>query len=256
MKTVVVWFSCGAASAVAAKKTLELYGKTHNVRVVNNPILEEDPDNQRFLKDVEAWLGVPIESAVNSAWPRQSVVEVFDKRKYMGGIAGAPCTVELKKKARFEWEQNNDFDMVVLGFTADESHRHRRFQESEPAHVVLPVLIELGLTKDDCFAILKAEGIALPAVYLRGYPNANCIGCVKATSATYWSLVREKDPEVFMERSEQSRRIGAKLVRHNGKRIFLDELPEGAKGRSMKAMNVECGLFCITKEIPHVPEQE
>jgi hypothetical protein len=27
--TIVVWFSCGAASAVAAKKTIELYAHTH-----------------------------------------------------------------------------------------------------------------------------------------------------------------------------------------------------------------------------------
>jgi hypothetical protein len=53
-KTIAVWFSCGAASAVAAKKTIEIYGATHNIRVVNNPIKEEHPDNQRFLKDVQA----------------------------------------------------------------------------------------------------------------------------------------------------------------------------------------------------------
>ena len=55
-KDITVWFSCGAASAVAAKKTLELYGSNNRVRVVNNPIKEEHQDNQRFLKDVEKWL--------------------------------------------------------------------------------------------------------------------------------------------------------------------------------------------------------
>ena len=30
-QTIAVWFSCGAASAVAAKKTIEKYGKTHKV---------------------------------------------------------------------------------------------------------------------------------------------------------------------------------------------------------------------------------
>ena len=50
-KEITVWFSCGAASAVAAKKTIELYGDTNRVRVVNNPIKEEHHDNQRFLKD-------------------------------------------------------------------------------------------------------------------------------------------------------------------------------------------------------------
>ena len=52
-KTITVWVSCGAASAVAAKKTIELYGQDNHIRVVNNPIKEEHPDNVRFLKDVE-----------------------------------------------------------------------------------------------------------------------------------------------------------------------------------------------------------
>ena len=34
---IAVWFSCGAASAVAAKLTIERYGATHDIRVVNNP---------------------------------------------------------------------------------------------------------------------------------------------------------------------------------------------------------------------------
>lgn len=54
---IAVWFSCGAANAVAAKKTIEKYGKKQEVRIINNPIKEEHPDNQRFLKDVEKWLG-------------------------------------------------------------------------------------------------------------------------------------------------------------------------------------------------------
>lgn len=101
--TIVVWFSCGAASAVAAKKTIEKYGDFCNIRIVNNPIKEEDDDNQRFLKDVEHWLGYEIEYATNSNYPKASCVEVWDKRKFMSGPQGAPCTQELKKKARQEW---------------------------------------------------------------------------------------------------------------------------------------------------------
>lgn len=56
-KTIVVWFSCGAASAVAAKLAVDLYGGGNNVMIVNNPIKEEHPDNLRFKRDVEKWLG-------------------------------------------------------------------------------------------------------------------------------------------------------------------------------------------------------
>ena len=60
---IVVWFSCGVASAVAAKLTIEKYS-TQEVRVVNSPVIEEDLDNVRFLNDVEKWLGVEIEQAM------------------------------------------------------------------------------------------------------------------------------------------------------------------------------------------------
>ena len=63
--TIAVWFSCGAASAVAAKKTIEKYGHLATIRVVNNPVAEEHEDNRRFLRDVQAWLGCEIEIAIN-----------------------------------------------------------------------------------------------------------------------------------------------------------------------------------------------
>lgn len=245
-ETIVVWFSCGAASAVAAKKTIELYGETHNIRIVNNPIAEEDSDNIRFCKDVESWLGVEIEFAFNSEYPNHSIEEVFAKRKYMSGVKGAPCTYELKKKARHQWESRNVFHHVVLGFTVDEKKRHDNFVLAE--RPLLPVLIDLGITKEDCFKIIKDAGIKLPRVYELGYPNANCIGCVKATSPTYWNHVRQHHPEVFERRMQQSSEIGAKLVRYDGKRILLAELPENATGRPMKSMRkFECGIFCEEK---------
>jgi len=243
---IAVWFSSGAASAVAAKKTIERYGKTHIVRVINNPIAEEDSDNLRFLKDVEKWLGVTIEFATNRKFPENSAVAVWDKERFMAGPHGAPCTRELKKEARRQWEAVNNPDWHVLGFTVDEKSRHDRFIKTEMANL-LPVLIDAKITKAMCFEILKKAGIEIPRIYKAGYPNANCIGCVKATSPTYWNHVRKMNPEVFDARAEQSRRIGARLVRYKNKRLFLDELPVDAKGRSMKGMNFECGIFCEEK---------
>lgn len=240
---IAVWFSCGAASAVAAKKTIELYPQCV-IRVINSPVKEEDNDNRRFLRDVESWIGVNIEEAINPKFPNASAVEVWDKRKYMSGVAGAPCTGELKKEARYFWEDRNKVDWHVLGFTADEEKRYSRFILTEKPNT-LPVLISSGITKNDCFDILNEAGIKLPSIYSRGYPNANCIGCVKATSPGYWNLVRQQDPDVFAERAAQSRRLGVKLARYKGERVFLDELPEGAVGRVRKTP--DCGLFCEEK---------
>jgi len=243
---IVVWFSCGAASAVAAKATLEDYPDAR-VRVVNNPIAEEDPDNARFLHDVQDWLGVEIEYATNPRYPSNACVDVWDHRGVMSVPHGAPCTVSLKKRARQLWEDKNPHDYVVLGFTLDERKRHERFVLTERDNV-LPVLIDRRMTKQDCVDYLQAEGLTLPRAYSLGYPNANCIGCVKATSPTYWNLVRETHPEVFAQRAEQSRRLGARLARVKNKRVFLDELDPQAIGRPLKTMAIECGIFCEEPE--------
>jgi len=242
-KVIAVWFSCGAASAVAAKKTVEIYGEKNTILIVNNPVKEEHFDNLRFKDDVSRWLSLPIIEAVNSNFPNASIVEVFDKVKYVSGIAGAPCTRELKKEARYQFEKENHIDFHVLGFTIDEVHRHERFIKNERPNVI-PVLIDLELTKGNCFDILNGEGIKLPEIYKLGFPNANCIGCVKATSPTYWNLVRSKFPKEFEERAKQSRKIGARLVRVKGERKFLDELLPTDLGGKIKSY--ECGIFCDT----------
>jgi len=243
-ETIAVWVSCGLASAVAAKLTIERYGATHAVRLVNNPVLEEGEDNRRFLADVSRWCGAPIEAVTHPGYPDCSAATVWDKRGGMSFPHGAPCTVSLKKEARQIWERTNRVDWHVLGFTAEERARHDRFVLTERSNV-LPVLIDAGVTKQDCMDLVVAAGIEPPAAYGLGYPNANCRGCVKATSPTYWNLVREVDPEVFAVRAEQSRRLGAKLVRYAGDRIYLDELPADARGRPLRSLVMpDCGSFC------------
>lgn len=245
---IVVWVSYGAASAIAAAETLRRFGDTCDVRLVNNPVAEEDEDNLRFGRDLSAWLGRPIIAHFNPAYPHGSAVETWDQRGAMVFPHGAPCTVHLKKEARQDYERQHRVDWHVLGFTADERKRHYRFVLTERENV-LPVLIDAGITKTDCADILRVAGITLPRVYAMGLPNANCLGCVKATSPTYWNLIRRLFPLVFAARAEQSRRLGVRLVRYKGHRIFLDELPPDAIGRPLKALP-DCGLFC--EELPRL----
>lgn len=246
-RKIVVWISCGAASAVAAKLTLEKYGANNTVCLVNNPVKEEHPDNLRFMRDLAEWYGQDIETALNPKYLSGSAVEVWDDRKFMSGVSkgysGAPCTTELKKEARYIWEAREKPDFHVLGFTSEEKKRHDRFVLTERDNV-LPVLIDHGFTKEDCLYFLSVEGIAPPIVYSMGLPNANCLGCVKATSPTYWNLIRKLFPDVFEERAKQSRAIGARLVRVKNVRIFLDELDPEAVGNKLTSYDVECGTFC------------
>jgi hypothetical protein len=220
-KRVLAWFSSGAASAVMCK--LEL--GTPGLEIVNCDLgSSEDQDNHRFLLDCEAWFAQPI-TRIRSA-EFANIDEVFEKRKYLSGIAGAPCTAEMKVVPRMNYEY--PWDAHLFGYTADprDVERAKNLQERYSEWEIRFPLIERGLTKAACFALLEDAGIKRPRIYDMGYPNGNCPGCVKATSPDYWALVRLRHPEVFARRAEQSRRFGARLARINGDRVFIDEIPE------------------------------
>lgn len=234
---VVAWFSCGAASAVAAKLTVDKYGD-RAVVVYCDTMADEHPDNARFFAAVQEWLGVEIERIRSAKYA--SVEDVFTARRYMAGVAGAICTTEMKKLPRFAFQRPDD--MHVFGLTADEGGRIARFEATNPELMLEWPLRDRFITKQRALGILTEAGIALPAMYALGFRNNNCIGCVKATAPGYWNAVRMHFPEVFARRATLSRAINARLVRVDGRRVFLDELPEDDRSGQME--DVSCGPEC------------
>jgi 3'-phosphoadenosine 5'-phosphosulfate sulfotransferase (PAPS reductase)/FAD synthetase len=90
---IVCWFSCGAASAVATKLAL---AEHPDAVVAYQDTGMEHPDNVRFLKDCEAWFGKEVKVLKSERY--QDAWEVWEHRRYLAGVAGAPCTGELKRK--------------------------------------------------------------------------------------------------------------------------------------------------------------
>lgn len=239
---IICWFSCGAASAVATKLTLSVFGKEQPVvPVYCDTSASEHPDNARFIKDCEKWFGVPIVRLTNPDYPTGEVEAVFERRKYMSGINGAICTGQLKKVPRFNFALPDDIH--VFGFTADEPKRIAEFEIRNHELKLLWMLKHHGVTKQLCYKTLMRAGIELPEMYRLGYHNNNCLGCVKATSPGYWQKVRSDFPDAFNRRCVQSRAIGCKLVRVKGKRIFLDELPTD-EIFPFENENISCGPDC------------
>ena len=239
MSRVVVWYSDGAASACAAQLAVSKYGADRVSVVKADTTEDEHADNLRFRADVEAWIGKDVELIRSEAFT--GIDDVFERTRYMAGIAGARCTTELKKIPRYQFQEPTD--VHIFGYTVDERFRIDRFEENNPELLCEWNLRDADLTKDDCYYLLDQAGIALPAMYGLGFDHNNCIGCVKATSPHYWARTRKHFPEVFNRRAAQSRDIGARLVRLQGERVFLDEIPADFGGDGPDG-EIECGPFC------------
>lgn len=238
---ILCWFSCGGPSAVAAKETIAECGQSHEVLVVNcDTRPSEHPDNYRFSREVETWLGQQIIEIRSTEY--KDVDDVIEKKRYLSGIHGAPCTTELKKVPRFHFALPDDIH--VFGFTADSKERKRakRFELRNPDLILKWTLIEKGITKAGCLARLRQAGIKQPFMYDLGFDNNNCPGCVKSKGAWYWSMIRLHFPEVFKKRCEQSRKYNCRLIEIGGVRMFLDELPAGPFKKVKE--NLSCGPEC------------
>lgn len=249
MSRIVCQFSCGAASAVATKLALAQFGATHDVQIINAFVAEEHTDNLRFKAECVAWFGQQI-ITLRDFKDDASVVRVFRRKQYMMGVMGAPCSRALKHEPMDRWKQPGD--VMVFGYTAEEADRLDDFRERNPDRPVLAPLIDAGLGKEDCKAMVQRAGIALPAMYLLGYENANCIGCVKGGEG-YWRAIRVDFPDQFEAICLLQDEIGpgSWFLRYRsgprkGERFPLRDLPAGEPRRNEKLPS--CSFFCEMAE--------
>jgi hypothetical protein len=243
---IVCQFSCGAASAVATKLALAEYSTTHDVQIVNAFLANEHEDSRRFLADCEAWFGRPVTELRDTKYGAD-IIEVFRRERYMKNQYGAPCTKLLKRRLLDTWKQPGD--VMVFGYTAEEQDRLETFRERNPDRPVIAPLIDRGLGKEDCKAMVERAGIELPFMYRLGYDNANCIGCVKGGEG-FFRAIREDFPEQFeaLCRVQDTLRPGSYLHRNRDTnvRFSLRDLGDGPVRRNEKIP--ACSFFCELAE--------
>lgn len=236
MRTI-CWFSCGAASAVATKMTLV---KTPDAVIAYCDTGAEHPDNARFMADCERWFGREIARLKSAEYA--STWDVWERTRWLSGIDGARCTGELKFQPRVEFQRPDDRHM--FGYTADgpDVRRASRLRLNYPDMDIATPLIDGGVTKEACLAIISGAGIEIPAMYRLGFHNNNCIPCVKATSPNYWVLVRREFPEQFGRMAALARELDVRLTRINGEREFIDNIP--ADWPVNDALAPSCDFLC------------
>lgn len=230
---IVSWFSAGVSSAVATKLALMKYD---DVKIIYTHIEDQHPDTIRFVKDCEKWFGQEIE--INQS-PLKSVDNACRQSGFVKSPFGAPCTNLLKRRVRKEWEQKNGKDhYYVWGFDFNEQNRADRLAESMPEQFHVFPLMERSMIKKEVHGIIEKSGIKRPAMYDLGYPNNNCIGCLKGGMG-YWNKIRQDFPEVFESRCQMEEITGGRIF----KEFSLRDLPED-RGRKMPIIVPDCGLFC------------
>lgn len=215
----VSWFSAGCSSFLATYLMREQLD--HCVYI---DIADQHPDSMRFIMDAERLLGISIE--VIRCEEYANVEDVIRRKRFINSPHGAPCTMLLKRSVRELWEKRHGIssnDTYVWGYDAKESARAERL--AARMHYVNHIfpLVEGGLTKQDAHAACEDLGLKRPVMYDLGFPNNNCIGCVKGGKG-YWNKVRRIFPDVFERRAALEREIGHSCI--NG--TFLDELEVSA----------------------------
>lgn len=242
MSRTIAWVSAGAASAVAAKLSpgaVLAYCETG----------AEHPDNERFLADCEVWWGRKAERLKSGKYA--DTWDVWKRERYLAGIEGAKCTTILKVIPRLAFQHPTDAH--VFGYTADRAdiERARKMRTNYPELRIETPLIDRGITKSACLAIVESAGIKLPPLYALGFHNNNCIPCPKATSPAYWALMRREFPQQFERMATLARELDVRLCRIKGKRSFIDEIP--ADHPTTNPISPACDFLCVAAELEMSP---
>ena len=237
-KLKVCWVSAGISSFMAGY----LAGDVD--RWIYIDVSDQHPDSIRFIHDCEKAIGKKIEIVKSSEYRSvEDCIRTAGIIKMPNGFA--PCTNWLKKRVRKEWEyQHKDYDLTyVWGFDLAEKARAERIIEGNPqANHEFP-LIDKKLSKEDVHGLFKRTfDFSRPKMYELGYPNNNCIGCIKGGMG-YWNHIRKDFPEVFASRAKLEREVGYSILKDKNGPLYLDELAPD-RGNMNTEIFPECGIMC------------
>lgn len=202
---------------------------------------DQHKDSMRFIKDIEKAIGKNVEILRSEQYKtvEECVLSFGGFRNPYNSFA--PCTNWLKKRVRKKWEsEHQDYDLTyVWGFDLKEKNRAERTIEANPQAKHEFPLIDKNLSKEEVHGLFERTfDFERPLMYDLGYPNNNCIGCVKGGMG-YWNRIRKDFPEVFEARSILERKVGYSIL----KDCYLDELDPN-RGNMNTEIFPDCGIMC------------
>lgn len=207
---------------------------------------DQHEDSMRFIHDCEKAIGKEIKVLKSKEYKCvEDCVRVFGGFKNAGN-GFAPCTNWMKMRVRKKWEaEHKEYDLTyVWGFDLKEKGRAERTVEANPQAEHEFPLIDKGFSKEDVHGMFEQLfDFSRPWMYEMGYPNNNCVGCVKGGMG-YWNKIRIDFPDVFESRAKLERAVGFSILKErNGKPLYLDEL-EPDRGNLNTEIFPDCGIMC------------
>ena len=194
----IVSLSGGTASAVAAGRVLDAYGR-EDVTLWFADTNWKDEDLYRFLSDLESFWEIKIRRFKDGRTP----LEVAEDRSLIPNQKRAPCSYELKIKPFVEFVESMPKPVTVhLGMDFTEQHRMIRPKaeyESMPGVTVDAPLMWDPVASPPHRVVTESWGIETPRLYKMGFPHNNCGGrCVKQ-GIREWQRLKHTFPERFTE---------------------------------------------------------
>jgi hypothetical protein len=172
-----VSLSGGLASALAAKRVIECYGR-ENVLLWFADVRYEDEDLYRFLHDFMSMIGGRLYWYTDGRTPLQ----VAEERKLIPCDLVAPCSYELKVRPFREFIQAMPaLPLVYIGYDPDETTRQcnttASYAQAIPeARVDYPLTWEPQETRSLMQVCQQEWGIEPPRLYQLGFDYNNCGG--------------------------------------------------------------------------------
>lgn len=194
----IVSLSGGVASAVAADRAIERYGR-EVVALWIADTMWEDSDLWRFVDDLMRRWGGELIKYCDGRTPLQ----VAEDEQIIPNQRHAPCSRSLKIRpfVKFLSDQPKPLT-VLLGLDWKEQHRMaapRKNYESIGGVTVDYPLMWKPLEYRPYQEVVKSWGIEPPQLYQLGFPHNNCGGrCVKQ-GIKEWMRLRAQMPERFAE---------------------------------------------------------
>lgn len=201
-------FSGGASSSYLAYLVVKEYGREDTI-LLHTPTYAEDPDADRFRKEVAEYLGmeITVEEDGRDLW------ELIEDNNCLPSYFIPFCTTDLKiKQSRKFWNRLKDqgLDFIVhFGYGADEWRRvQKQLVRFEKEGIKSKYLIfERRIDDKEIKRIIQEDWeIELPRAY-KYLKHNNCIPCFKGGKG-HFKQVAKYYPEQFKRAMALEEKIG------------------------------------------------